>query len=114
MPRLGSTKSLLGKVQDPQLEPVKKHFNIRIIITNSIYLELNSLSDTSSGGASLIPGEQHRLEQKNESEMEYQEIIRRWSNDSMLELKPGHGEWPCSTQTHDPISEQQTVWFGKV
>ena len=24
--------SLLGKVQDPQLEPVKKHFNIRIII----------------------------------------------------------------------------------
>ena len=66
-----------GEVQDPELEPVKKRLGQSTVqyqnhYNNFIYLEVNSLSDTSSEKASLIPDEQHCLEPKNESEIQDQ------------------------------------------
>lgn len=66
-----------GEVQDPELKPVKKHLGQSMVqyqnhYNNSIYLEVNSLSDTSSEKASLILDEQHCLEPKNESEIQDQ------------------------------------------
>ena len=67
-----------GEVQDPELKPVKKHLGQSMVqyqnhYSNFIYLEVNSLSDTLSEKAFLIPDEQqHCLEPKNESEIQDQ------------------------------------------
>ena len=66
-----------GEVQDPELKPVKKRLGQSMVqyqnyYNNFIYLEVNSLSDTSSEKASLIPDEQNCLEPKNESEIQDQ------------------------------------------
>ena len=67
-----------GEVQDPKIKPVKKHLGQSMVqyqnhYNNFIYLEVNSLSDTSSEKASLIPDkQQHCLEPKNKSEIQDQ------------------------------------------